>query len=224
MKTKPTIQRIKRQSFREEIYEALRQAIVSLELEPGAKLSDQELAEQFGVSRTPVREALKRLEDDGLVEAVPGSATRVTPLKPKEGRHAFTVVAALHALAARLAVPYLGPEEYEALEQSNKALEQALGRNDVPAAIEADNAFHAVFLQAAGNPEILSALKGILPKVQRLEISRFASVHGLQSVEQHRRIADACRKRDAADAARLVEENWLTLGERLAESNQAEKG
>ena len=67
---KNNIKRIKRISLREEVYQTLKRAIVHLELKPEERLHDQELAEQFGISRTPVREALKRLEDEGLVEAV----------------------------------------------------------------------------------------------------------------------------------------------------------
>lgn len=91
---KNNIKRIKRISLREEVYQTLKRAIVHLELKPEERLHDQELAEQFGISRTPVREALKRLEDEGLVEAVPGSATRVAPLNREEAEHAFTVTAA----------------------------------------------------------------------------------------------------------------------------------
>ncbi|MDI5789234.1 GntR family transcriptional regulator [Bacillus licheniformis] len=86
---KNNIKRIKRISLREEVYQTLKRAIVHLELKPEERLHDQELAEQFGISRTPVREALKRLEDEGLVEAVPGSATRVAPLNREEAEHAL---------------------------------------------------------------------------------------------------------------------------------------
>lgn len=104
---KDIIKPIKRMSFRDEVYLTLKKAIVTLELQPEQRLNDKELAEEFGISRTPVREALKRLEDEGLVESIPGSVTRVAPLNIEEAKHAFTVVAVLHSLAARLAVPLL---------------------------------------------------------------------------------------------------------------------
>ncbi len=132
-------------SFRDEVYQTLKKAIIMLKLEPGQRLNDKELAEDFGISRTPVREALKRLEDEGLVESVPGSATRVTPLKPEEAKHAFTVVAALHSLAARLAVPLLKDSDIKMMEVSNNNLKVSLEQNDIIQAIQADESFHDVF-------------------------------------------------------------------------------
>lgn len=209
---KHSIQPIKRRSFRDEVYQTLKKAIITLEFEPGQRLNDNDLAEKFGVSRTPVREALKRLEDEGLVEAVPGSITRVTPLKLEEGNHAFTVVAVLHALAARLAVPLLTNSDIEALERSNRLLQQSIQNNNILDSIEADDSFHNVFLNTAANPEIRIALKGIVPKIHRMVISQFASTNGLQSVEQHQKIILACRNKETEKVARFVEENWLSLG------------
>lgn len=209
------IKPIKRSSFRDEVYETLKKAIIMLEFEPGQRLNDKELAEDFGISRTPVREALKRLEDEGLVQSIPGSATRVALLNIEEAKHAFTVVAVLHSLAARLAVPLLTEREIKALEASNEALRISLEQYDVAKAIEADESFHGVFLKATGNPEIVMALERIVPKIHRLEISQFGSLKGLQSVEQHEQIIFSCQKGDSEETARLVEQNWLSLGELL---------
>ncbi|WP_394138587.1 GntR family transcriptional regulator [Cytobacillus oceanisediminis] len=206
---------IKRLSLRDEVYETLKNSIVQLDFEPGARLHDKELAEDFGISRTPVREALKRLEDEGLVESTPGSSTRVTPLKEEEASHAFTVAAALHALGARLAIPQLAERDLDLLESANEELELALKQQDIIGAIKADEAFHQIYLQAANNPEIISALKRIIPKIQRLEIAQFGSLNGLKSVEQHKKIIEVSRQRNADMASRLVEENWLSLGELL---------
>ncbi len=214
---KNMIKPIKRLSLRDEVYQTLKKSIINLELQPDERLSDKELAEKFGISRTPVREALKRLEDEGLVESLPGSSTRVAPLKLEEAKHAFTVVAALHALAARLAGPLLKESEIEDLELSNKTLRQAIEDGDVIKAIEADGSFHNVFLDLAGNPEIAFTLERILPKIQRLEISQFISVKGLKSVEQHNQIISACKNREFERVVRLVEDNWLSLGELLSQ-------
>ncbi|WP_264804225.1 GntR family transcriptional regulator [Cytobacillus sp. NCCP-133] len=207
---------IKRLSLREEVYETLKKSIIQLDFEPGARLHDKELAEGFGTSRTPVREALKRLEDEGLVESTPGSSTRVTPLNEKEAYHAFTVAAALHALSARLAVPQLTERDFTLLESANKKLENAMKQQDIIGAIHADEEFHQVYLQAAKNPEIFLALKRIMPKIQRLEIAQFGSINGLKSVEHHKKIIEISRDRHENMTSRLVEENWLSLGELLS--------
>ncbi|RAL26490.1 GntR family transcriptional regulator [Thermoflavimicrobium daqui] len=209
------IKQISRPTLREQVYQALKKAIVTLELEPGQRLNDVELASQFGVSRTPVREALKRLEDDRLVESIPGSITRVKPLDEEEAKHAFTVVAALHSLATRLAVPKLTQHHIDQLEQINQSLHQALQEADIIKAINEDNHFHYQFLEMAENPEINLALDRITSKIYRLELAKFGSTEGLHSVQEHEEILIACKKGDAQKAAYLVEQNWLSLGKLL---------
>ncbi|KEK19685.1 GntR family transcriptional regulator [Bacillus manliponensis] len=211
------IKPIKRMSLRDEVYATLKKAIVTLELKPEQRLSDKELAEQFGISRTPVREALKRLEDEGLIESIPGSATRVAPLHLEEAKHAFTVVAALHALAAKLAVPLLKKSHIEELEFHNKTLFMSLEKKDSIGAIEADEQFHNVFLDAAGNPEIIRALERSIHKIQRLEIAQFTSRNGFKSVEQHKEMIEACKHKNVELVAHLMEQNWLSLGELLTQ-------
>ncbi|WP_264739863.1 GntR family transcriptional regulator [Cytobacillus firmus] len=203
---------IKRLSLRDEVYETLKKNIIELQFEPGSRLHDKELAEDFGISRTPVREALKRLEDEGLVVSTPGSSTRVTPLNEDGASNAFPVAASLHSLGARLGVPRLMPSDFARLEAANKNLEAAMKKQDILGAVKADEAFHEVYLSAADNPEIISALKRIMPKIQRLEIAQFGSLNGLKSVEQHKKILEASRKGQEQLASRLVEENWLNLG------------
>lgn len=210
------IKQIERPTLREQVYQGLKKAIIMLELKPGQRVNDNELAALFGVSRTPVREALKRLEDEGLIESVPGSLTRVTPLLEKEAKHAFPVVAALHGLAARLSMPF-EREDICSLEQWNEKLRVALEQQDVIKAIEADDGFHDVILEAAGNREIYLALERVVPKVRRLEFARFGSLEGVESVEQHSRIIEAFRDNNSQLASSLVEENWISLGRLLTD-------
>lgn len=208
-------------SLRERVYRALRDALVAGELAPGERLRDQELAARLGVSRTPVREALQRLEDEGLVETAPRALTRVTPLAAAAAREAFPVVAALHALAARHGTPRLTPADIAAMRAANDALAVAIAAPDsatVRRAIAADDRFHDVLLRAAGNREIIGALERLTPKVRRLEYAQFGSLAGRASFQQHAAIIAACERGDASQAAALVEENWLSLGHLIAAS------
>lgn len=208
-------------SLRERVYRALRDALIAGELAPGARLRDQDLAARLGVSRTPVREALQRLEDEGLVETEPRALTRVASLDVVAAREAFPVVAALHALAARSGVARLNPADIAAMRAANEALAAAMGGRDaasIQRAITADDGFHAVLLDAAGNSEIMRTLERLMPKVRRLEYARFGTLAGRKSVEQHTAIIAACERGDATEAAALVEENWLTLGQLIASS------
>jgi DNA-binding GntR family transcriptional regulator len=204
---------VARVSLRNHVYGLLRRAIISGELPPGLRVRDQDLAQRLGVSRTPVREALQRLEDEGLVETRPGSLTRVVPLDTPEARDTFPVVATLHALATRLAVPRLLAADLEALRQANKALAAALAANDLQRAIAADVRFHLLFVQRAENAALALTLDRLMPRVRRLEVAQFGSLAGARSVEQHEAIVEACVRRDATLAADLVEHNWMSLGQ-----------
>jgi DNA-binding GntR family transcriptional regulator len=209
-------------SLRERVYHALRDALVAGELPPGQRLRDQELAARLGVSRTPVREALQRLENEGLVETSPRALTRVTPLDARAAREAFPVVAALHALAARSGTPHLTAVNLEAMRAANEELAAAITVSDqsnpeaVARAIQADDRFHGVLLTAAANAELTKTLDRLIPKVRRLEYAQFRSLGGRRSVHQHEAIIAACARGDAPEAARHTEENWLSLGRLIA--------
>lgn len=204
---------IDRVSLRARVYDILQRAIITGELEPGQRVRDQDIAGQLGVSRTPVREALQRLEDEGLVETRRGSLTRIMPLDTPAARDAFPLVAALHAFATRVATPQLAPPDISALRAANDALAAALSAGDVMGAIAADDRFHLRFVQSARNSELAPTLDRLTPKIRRLEVAQFGSLAGRRSVEQHAAIIAAAEQRDAHLAAELVEQNWLSLGE-----------
>src|SRR5262245_17359125 len=126
-------------SLAQRAYVALLDAIVTGELPPGHRLRDQELAEQLGVSRTPVREALRRLEDEGLVETERNAYTRVAPVRPQRVADAFPVVAALHGLATRLGVPALTKADIVEMERHHADRTAALRNGDIVEAIAADD-------------------------------------------------------------------------------------
>ena len=209
---------VPRQTLREQVYAALLDAIVSGAMPPDSRLRDGDLAAELRVSRTPVREALQRLEDEGLVQTVPGSQTRVAPLRVSDAREAVPVVAALHALATRHAAPHLTGDDVLQLEQANASFAAALDAGDTSRALAADDAFHEVFVVRAGNGELRRSLLRLLPRVRRLELARFRALAGRCSVAQHDGIIAAASRGEVRLASELVEENWLTLGRLLAET------
>ncbi|WP_188689615.1 GntR family transcriptional regulator [Pullulanibacillus camelliae] len=209
---KEWIKPVKRISLRDQIYAALKQSIVHLDLKPGQRLNDQLLAKKFDVSRTPVREALKRLEDEGLVETFPGAVTRVTAINEKGAIQLLQVVGTLHVLALKLAFTHLNSEALNQLSQHNEHLHNSLSKRLPEAAIAADTQFHNVILQAADNPEIQIALERMTPKIRRLELIKFKSIHSVISVQQHASIIQAIKNEDLDQALQLMEDNWSTLG------------
>lgn len=202
----------RRTLLREEVYAALRDAIVDGTLAPGERLRDPELEAWLGVSRTPIREALLRLEEAGLVITRPGRSTTVAPVDRRGTVAAQEVVAALHELAARSAVPHLGEADLEAMSSANERFARALDHGVVDEALAADDAFHDVLVRASGNAVLAHQLAQLSPVLRRVERLRFGSLAGRASVVQHERIVALARAGDADGAARAVRDNWHTLG------------
>ncbi|MGE0216188.1 GntR family transcriptional regulator [Mycolicibacterium sp.] len=201
----------KRSLLREQAYVSIRDAIIDGTLGPGEKLRDPELEQWLGISRTPIREALARLEAAGLVHTVPGRSTVVSTIERKAILDAQTVAADMHALAARVAVPLMDKSDFAELVSANKDFAEALSAGDAAAAIRADDAFHGVVVTASQNSLIPAVLEQVTPVLRRLEFLRFSSLSGRQSIAQHKKIIDYCRKGDAEAAAEATRQNWETL-------------
>ncbi|KUM36729.1 GntR family transcriptional regulator [Arthrobacter sp. EPSL27] len=201
----------KRPLLRDNVFESIRNAIVDGTFEPGERLKDSELEAWLGVSRTPIREALLRLERAGLVIALPGKSTIVAPFDLASTLSTQQVVAGLHELAARLAVPVLAEPHVAAMEEANARFGRALQESDVDAALAADDEFHAVLVAASGNPVLQELLEQTTPVLRRVERMRFASFAARESVAQHAEIIRLARLGDAEGAARACRDNWLSL-------------
>jgi DNA-binding GntR family transcriptional regulator len=202
---------IPRSLLRENAYRSIRDAIVDGTLAPGERLNDAELSQWLGVSRTPVREALTRLEEAGLVQTKPGRYTMVSPLDVRAARAAQTVTAAMHELAVREAVPHLSAREIEAMRTANARFAAALQADDVDAAIAADDEFHGVAVAASANPALRTVVDQFTPVLRRMERLQFSSLKGRASVATHDRIIVLCETRDVEGAAAAARENWLSL-------------
>lgn len=218
--------RLPRELLRDRAYRALLEAIVVGDLPPGQSLRDGELATRLGLSRTPVREAIARLVDDGLVETKANAYTRVAPLDDALAREAAVVTRTLHGLAARLAATggSFTPAHGVHARRANDDFAAALDDGDLLAALDADDRLHDVFLHAAGNSQLAAALDRLAPLLRRHELQRFASLPGRRSVQQHRHLVDAAARGDAERAGALAEENWATLVELIDAANDTPAG
>jgi DNA-binding GntR family transcriptional regulator len=146
------------------------------------------------------------------VQTEPQRFTRVAPLDRRAARDAFPIVAAIHALAAELGVSKLTASDLEAMSNANARFARALKDDDVDAALDADDAFHAVLLIASANVELVKTLERLMPRLRRLERLRFGSLAGRGSVRQHDAILGAAGQHDITTTAERVRENWLSLG------------
>lgn len=197
--------------LRDQAYAALRDAIVNGTLEPGERINDADLSRWLGLSRTPIREALARLERAGLVQTKPGRYTIVSPVDVREARAAQVVAATLHELAVREALPSLSSSDIDAMREANDRFRRALDAQDADAALRADDDFHAVAVACSANPVISTVLEQVTAVLRRLERLRFSSLDGRRSIALHDRIIELCEQGDADGAARAAHENWQTL-------------
>ncbi|MFJ9813031.1 GntR family transcriptional regulator [Streptomyces sp. NPDC101158] len=206
--------------LRDRAYETLRDAIVRGDLAPGSVVRDSEVAERLGLSRAPVREALARLGDEGLVETKPQSYTRVTRLVSRVVRDAASVVRVMHELAARTAVPLLGPEGIRAMREANERFAAAVRTADVDAALRADDALHDVLVGASGNHALAATVERYTPLIRRVERHLFGDAGTCVSAVLHTRLIDACEAGDTEEAVRVTTEIWRALEELADEATE----
>ena len=202
---------IDRRLLRDDVYGRLRDAIVDGSLAPGEQLRDGELADWLGVSRTPVREALLRLAEAGLVVAQPGRSTTVSSLDLRDVRDARDVVAAMHELAVREAVGSLTPADLEAMHQANRRFRTAIEQGDVEAAVRADDELHGIPVAVASNRALAAVLDQFTPVLRRAERLRFSSLGGHASLARHDELIRLCAAGDADQAAAVAFDTWHSL-------------
>ena len=205
-----SVQTVARSLAREDVYRSIKQWIVDLQLAPDEIIRDQEIAERLGVSRTPVREALRRLEDEGLVVTSFHKWTKVAPSDMAEAAQLYPVVAALEAAAVELALPHLTGTDLAQLNAINKALEQAVKLREVERATALDLEFHALIVARSRNLEIEKLLAGLLPRIRRIELVHFGNqLIARKSVQEHAAIIRALKQGDGKAAAEAMKNNWL---------------
>ena len=206
-----SLPRVGRTLLRDTAYEAIRDAIVRGDIPPGAVVSNAAVAEQLGLSRAPVRDALARLADEGLVETKPQSYTRVTQLALKDVRDAAAVVCAMHELATRAAVPLLTTDHVEAMREANRRFGAATQAEDVDAAMDTDDELHGVLVEVGGNRAVAATIEHYMPLIRRLERRQFSSARARRSVQRHDDLIAACAAGDLDQAIQVTREIWQSL-------------
>jgi DNA-binding GntR family transcriptional regulator len=200
-----------RDLLRDQALRRIRAAIVLGDLEPGAVIKDAQLAEQLGLSVAPIRAALARLADEGLVEAKPQSHTRVTPMDVRRVHDAAVVVRAMHELAVREAAGHLTAADLEAMRTANARFAAAVAAQDTDAALAADDDLHAVPVARCGNGAVAATIERFTPAIRRLERQRFDTAGGRLSVDLHDRLIDALETGDTDAAVATTTTIWTAL-------------
>lgn len=188
--------------LRDVVFNTLRKAILTGELKPGERLLEIHLANQLGVSRTPIREAIRKLELEGLVIMMPRRGAEVAQITEKSLRDVLEVRRALDALCAELACDRISEEGLAALKDACGQFEQCVAGRDAQRIAQADVALHDIILQATGNQRLIQMVNNLAEQMYRyrFEYIKDSSQHE-RLVEEHKIIYQSILNKDKETAA-----------------------
>lgn len=188
--------------LRDVVFNTLRQAILTGELKPGERLMEIHLADRLGVSRTPIREAIRKLELEGLVTMIPRRGAEVAQITEKSMRDVLEVRRAMDALCAELACERITEEELEQLRGACEKFAQTIKTRDVKKIAQADVELHDIILQATGNSRLIQLVNNLSEQMYRYRFEYIKDLSQHESlVEEHRIIYESLVDRDTARAA-----------------------
>ncbi len=199
---------IKRRYLHDEVAERLRELILSGELEPRERINENELCERFGISRTPLREALKILATEGLLELLPNRGARVGSVSEVEIHEIIEVVAGLEALAVEFACSAATESEIDAIEAKTLMMERAYQRGDDDTYFRLNREIHHAIMQASRNETLAGIYANLSSRIQRMRDRAHKTPEQWRSaMEDHLEIARLLRARDKANLPRVMREH-----------------
>lgn len=191
--------------LRDVVFNTLRQAILRGELKPGERLMEIQLANKLGVSRTPIREAIRKLELEGLVLMIPRKGAEVADIKEKNLRDVLEVRSALEILAVRLACERITDKQIAELKRAAKEFKITLANDDITKVAEADVKFHDVIYEATGNKKLIQLLNNLREQMYRyrVEYLKNESAHA-KLLREHEEIISKIENRQIQEAIAIV--------------------
>ncbi len=202
------------QSRQDLAYRTIKERILNLAYRPGQPLVETDLAAELGISRTPIREALRRLENEGLVVNTGGRGRSVYGLSVKDTRELFDIKIAVESLVARRAAERVTEAQLKHMRQALVEMRAAAAAGDTEAWLQADGRFHDNLFAAAAMPRASQLIQGLNEQWHRLRVGFVAlGLRMGQSAEEHQAILDALEARDPATAARVMTSHLEQVGE-----------
>jgi len=215
---------LKQSPLVEQISNILSEAIIEGDLEGGLQLIEAQLQDQFGVSKSPIREAFRVLEKSGFVEIVPRRGTFVRKISEKDVNESFPIRAHLEGLAAGLAAARLSSQDIKYLEKALSSMEKASRKPDHQKYLKHHVEFHNIFIEASGNDSLIDMLKRL--RTQNLwymsSLYHFNTVI-LSTLEVHREILDYFITKDSSGAEHLVKKHILDALDKFARHLQSQR-
>jgi DNA-binding GntR family transcriptional regulator len=195
-------------TLREKILESIRDAIISGAIKAGSRVSEPDLAERYGISRTPIREAFRQLEAEGYLTVIPRRGAVVSEFSEKDVEEFYAIKSILEGYAARRACKKLTAKELDRLQAINDRLAELASHNDIKAFFKIHNDFHDVFIKAADNEKLRELISSLVTRFQRLRLTSISLPGRMDiSVQEHEKIIEAFRRKDEETAETLVRKN-----------------
>ena len=208
--------------LRDIVFETLKDAIVKQDLKPGERLMEIQLADEMGVSRTPVREAIRRLEQEGLVVMVPRKGAYVSGISMKDIHDVYEVRSALEVLAVELAAERITDDELEELGRQVVRESEVTEANEINELVYIDSSFHEMIYKYARNTRLVHFINVLQEQMQRYRAVSLANVGRSRSaLDEHKEIVDALAAHNGKLAAKLVKEHVANAERAMIASMQA---
>lgn len=205
--------------LRDVVFQTLRNAILKGELKPGERLMEIQLAQRLGVSRTPVREAIRKLELEGLAIMIPRRGAIVADITVKDLEDVLEVRTSLEELAVRKACDFITEEQLRELKKAAAEFKKSVESENLLDCVEADMAFHEIIYNATGNDRLQQMLKNLREQMYRyrLEYLKDKRLHRLL-VEEHDTIRRAIKKKDKEKAGAAMKNHIENQKESMVKS------
>jgi DNA-binding GntR family transcriptional regulator len=199
---------IARRSLHHEVAGLVRDMIIAGDLAAGEKIPEAALCARFGVSRTPLREALKVLAAEGLIALTPNRGAAVAKITPEEIEELFPVMGALEALAGEMACARLAPSDLARVERLHDTMAARYRRGDWTAYSKANRAIHEALFEIAGNATLSALYQQLMIRIHAVRfVARKSAARWREAVDDHERMMEALRRRDGAALAAVLREH-----------------
>jgi DNA-binding GntR family transcriptional regulator len=210
---------IPRVSLHDQLVARIRELILDGELPPGSRVPEKALCQRFGVSRTPLREALKVLASEGLLELLPQRGAKVAQLTLDDIEEMFPVVGALEALAGELACQRIADGEIEIIARLHENMVVAYRRRDRPTYFALNQQIHERILDATANETLINTYRGLAGRIRNARyVANMSEPRWRQAVEEHEAILDALRRRDGPELATILRDHLAHKCETVKEA------
>ena len=208
--------------LRDVVFHTLRRAIMQGDLKPGERLMEIKLANRLGVSRTPIREAIRMLELEGLVTMIPRKGAQVAEITEKDLKDVLEVRIGLEELAVKFVCQRINRQQLEELHRAARSFEEAVRSEDLTRLAEADVNFHDLIYKATGNERLVQLLNNIREQMYRYRVEYLKDEEIRSSlIQEHNQLWEALKDRDEKKAARITQEHIERQQEYILENIMA---